>query len=283
MTRRLPKGMRAGGRFEEWDPSPVRYVALDMDGTLLGPGDVIAPTTRTPVIGAVADGVAVGFASGRMRNGVLHIHRDLPLPGPHIFYDGAEVRADGRTVAAWPLSPDAVEAIVAVADATATYCELYTEDGYYITRARHGAELHWQSLDQDPVGVLSEADLDQTFLKATFIGFDPDETARIERGVRGADLDIGSARAAGIDWDFLNVKMPGVHKGRALAAVANHLGLSSAEIMAVGDGANDLPMLLAAGTAVAMGQASDAVKAAAHLVTSPVEDGGAGWAVHSLL
>ena len=51
-------------------------------------------------------------------------------------------------------------------------------------------------------------------------------------------------------------------------------GLESSEIMAFGDGDNDIDMLKFAGIGVAMGNAGDAVKAAADYVTASVDDDG---------
>lgn len=63
-------------------------------------------------------------------------------------------------------------------------------------------------------------------------------------------------------------------KGNAIKKVLEHLNLSVEESIAFGDGGNDVDMLLAAGTGVAMGNASDSVKAAADEVCGSVEDDG---------
>lgn len=67
---------------------------------------------------------------------------------------------------------------------------------------------------------------------------------------------------------------PSASKGQALTALADSLGISLEETMAVGDGVNDVSMLRAAGLGVAMGQAPRRVRASADLVTaSNAEDG----------
>ena len=77
----------------------------------------------------------------------------------------------------------------------------------------------------------------------------------------------------------------GVHKAAAIAVVLDHLGFDQADSIAFGDNLNDLEMLQFAGVGVAMGQASDRVKAVADEVTgSPDEDGiRDGFARHGLL
>ena len=79
------------------------------------------------------------------------------------------------------------------------------------------------------------------------------------------------------------MKAYGVDKGRALGVAATHLGLELAAVMAIGDGPNDLPMLQVAGTAVAMGQSSDAVKRSAHLITSSIDEEGVARALTALM
>ena len=73
---------------------------------------------------------------------------------------------------------------------------------------------------------------------------------------------------------FCDVMAAGADKATGLAAVAEALGISVAETMAFGDGGNDISMLRAAGTGVAMGNALDCVRQHADYVTTSVDDDG---------
>ena len=72
-------------------------------------------------------------------------------------------------------------------------------------------------------------------------------------------------------------------KGRALTALAEHLGIQRSQILAIGDNDNDLGMLRAAGTAVAMGNATPAVKAMADLATASNQEDGVAEVLEKLL
>ena len=74
--------------------------------------------------------------------------------------------------------------------------------------------------------------------------------------------------------------MPGVTKATALTQLAALLQVPLSEVMAIGDSDNDLPMLEAAGQAVAMGNAVDAVKAACAYETGSCEDDGVAQTIY---
>ena len=75
----------------------------------------------------------------------------------------------------------------------------------------------------------------------------------------------------------------GIDKGFGVAWSARETGLAPEELMVIGDGDNDLSMFRVAGTAVAMGQAADHVKAQAHLVTDGFAEDGAATALMSII
>ncbi|MGP5430806.1 sugar-phosphatase [Enterococcus malodoratus] len=73
---------------------------------------------------------------------------------------------------------------------------------------------------------------------------------------------------------FLEVLNSNSSKGLALKELSEHLGIQQSEVMAIGDAENDLSMIDFAGTGIAMGNASEAVKAAAdYTVATNLEDG----------
>src|SRR5258705_4299570 len=71
---------------------PIRLIALDIDGTLVGDDLVIGPDTRAAVRAARARGVIVSLAPGRMVSSAMHFARELGLDSPVVGYQGALIR-----------------------------------------------------------------------------------------------------------------------------------------------------------------------------------------------
>ena len=72
---------------------------------------------------------------------------------------------------------------------------------------------------------------------------------------------------------------PGVDKGSGLRRLCQMLGVAPERVMAVGDSENDIPMLQAAGFAVAMGNATPALKAVADWIAPTLDEEGAAVAL----
>ena len=84
-----------------------------------------------------------------------------------------------------------------------------------------------------------------------------------------------------VRWNdqFADILPAGGGKDAGLRAMLARKGLDPAQAIAFGDARNDIPMLRAAGIGVAMGNADDAVKAAADFVTAADVDDGIGKAL----
>ncbi|MBA7691497.1 Phosphatase YwpJ [subsurface metagenome] len=76
---------------------------------------------------------------------------------------------------------------------------------------------------------------------------------------------------------------PAVSKGKALEALASFLGIPLTEVMAVGDGTNDISLLSSAGLGIAMDDAPDELKAVADYVTLDVDHSGLAAAISKFL
>ena len=87
----------------------------------------------------------------------------------------------------------------------------------------------------------------------------------------------------GSDQAYLEILPAAVDKWTGLTRLATHLGLPLQAICAVGDAANDLPMIRPAAWGVAMGNASAAVQAAAHWVTGRNDEDGLVAVVERIL
>jgi hydroxymethylpyrimidine pyrophosphatase-like HAD family hydrolase len=99
----------------------------------------------------------------------------------------------------------------------------------------------------------------------------------VERlGLHGGSYTVG--------WTaWLDIAPEGVSKAYGLQLVASRLGVDAADVLAVGDGRNDLEMFRWAGRAVAMGQAPDEVQAAADQVAPTVDEDGLAHVLEPLL
>ena len=111
--------------------------------------------------------------------------------------------------------------------------------------------------------------------KATVDVFDPERLPELLATVRALGLTAESSSAPVLPGvPIVNVTAAGVTKGAAIRWLADHLGVDLRTTLVVGDGHNDVSMFGVAGTAVAMGQAPEAVQAQAHLVAPGVDEDG---------
>lgn len=286
MPRPLPDGIRPGGRFDEWDGTVPRYVVADVDGTLVGPHPHASDEVVQAVAHAQDSGVDVGFATGRMRLAVEPLWEQLRARGPHVLHNGAEVRVDGRTAAAWPLTTEQLDAVFAIVDRLDTYVEIYVPDGYLVSSLDERAMPHWELLGRDPAGTATSADdlAGRDVLKVTFAVFDGASHAPIVEALSDAGLRAGPAGSPLTPtMVYVNGTHPDASKGSALRRAAEIHGTDLAAVGCIGDAHNDLPMLEVAGTAIAMGQAEPEVIAAAHLVVPEVSEHGVAVALRTIV
>lgn len=283
---RLPEGVRPGGRFDDWHPRPIRYVVCDVDGTLVGPSPHASDEVVAAIARAADEGLRVGYATGRMRDAVADLHRQLGTPGPHLLHNGAEVRHDGRTIAIWPLTAGDIDMLLDIAtEHDEIYLEIYGESGFYVSSWDERARPHWEVLGAEPLGIIRHSDDVEGLVvpKATFTTFTEGALDWLFNRLPATGLELGPAGSPltpGLS--FINLSRPGATKGAALKRAAEHLKVPLENVAAVGDAANDLPMLQVAGTAIAMGQAPDEIRAAAHLIVPEVDQHGVATALDAL-
>lgn len=281
---------------------PVRMLALDIDGTIVGHDTILRPRITEALREAVARGVRVSLATGRtpasagvfaLRLGLSEpiighqgaVIRAMPTPDPaHLaaLLDQGGVRAPvGRLLYHRPLAADAVR------DAL-RWCWA------------NGLQPHINHLER----VLVQDDDPHFEDYSTYFGKRaetvPDLVAAITspkskvisvgEPPRPMEL-IGEARRvfAGRAWPtvshprFLEFTAPGVSKGRAVALLARRARIPMGQVMTMGDALNDLEMIEAAGHGTAMATAPEAVRAAARYIAPPVDDDGSAALIEALV
>lgn len=281
----LPEGLAAGGRAALWRPTAPRYVAVDVDGTLVGPEPLPTAAVRAALEALEASGVRVGVATGRMASSLAPLLAAVPLRGPHVFHNGAQVLDGERTVALAGITHTQVDELLGLAAARDDLTvEFYTATGWFTASLDERARAHWDLLGGLPIGPLrSSAELDGPAIKATVVCFDPalrDEVGARVRALGLAPGPAGSPRTP--DLVYVNATAAGIDKSVGVRAVAADLAVGLDAVAAIGDEENDLAALGIVGTAIAMGQADTEVRAAAHLVAPSVDEDGAAVALTAL-
>lgn len=256
-----------------------RMIATDLDDTLLNGDSEISARNKEAILSAVARGVRFVIATGRMFKTSMPYIEDLGLDGdcPLINYHGALIKRSksGEIIFHKPLGNNLAVAVAEEAERQDCHVSLFIDDNLYISGESEYSR-YYQSLakiDLEEVGKLS------LYLKKN--GFDPSKMSiirwdgridEIEAGLKGSfgkKLSILQSRPY-----FLEITDQQATKGQTLRWLAEQEGIGAEEIIAFGDGHNDLDMLKYAGLGVAVANARSEVLAAADLVTSSNEKDG---------
>jgi HAD superfamily hydrolase (TIGR01484 family) len=268
-----------GAWAEGWRP---KLVALDIDGTLFVPDlekgfstDEVTPAVRAAVERVLDAGVHVVLASGRAPLSMARVLDHLEIPRR----DGGQVlvvASNGAVTFSYPpmnvvdeVTFDARDAVRAVLERVPDAAVAVEEHGvgYRVNRHFPEGELDGEMI-LTPIEEMVASEVSRVIIRDP--QSTPEDFVRLadELGLRGTNYFIG--------WTaWLDLAPEGVTKASGLAGVAQRLGVDRGDVLAIGDGRNDIDMLRWAGRGVAMGQAPDEVKQAADAVTAPVQEDGA--------
>lgn len=252
---------------------PYRLAAIDIDDTLVGPDRIISDANRRAIQRLRDAGVTVVLASGRSHANMLPFHAALDLDTPMISANGALVREapKGRVWAEHGVPPELVSALIAQGRSLGVSVLLYTLDGVYVDR-RTAYTDYDQSRNDDPQILVPDlAAVGNTAIQKVLWMDDP---ARIDSLTPELTAQYdGRLTVTHTDPPYLEFMPPGITKETGLADVARTLGLDALDVVAFGDGNNDVRMLQWAGMGIAMSHARPAAKAAADYTVpdAPVE------------
>jgi len=266
-----------------------KLLVLDIDGTLLDKDGNISVEDKEALAKVRQLGIQISLSTGRVVQACLKIIEQLSLDGYHMFFDGAVVsKADGGSeIYVQPINQEVVKQAVEFAHRHDIYLELFSSTHYFVERESWASEIR-SSFFGIEATVVDFTDLwkRERIVKAQLIASSPQEATKAEKFYTHFDGKLRFSWAktpAYPDIDFINVIALEVSKGKALEALASYLGIPLGEVMAVGDGTNDIPLLTSAGLAVAMGDAPDEVKAVADYITLDVDHNGLAAAIEKFL
>lgn len=260
------------------DKMSKKLLALDIDGTLTNTQKDITPATLEKIIEAQEKGHIVAIASGRPLPVIRKIADTIELDrfgGYVLAFNGGRIvdYSTGEVVYQAVLDNDVVRDIYDYC--LKAGCGMVTYDG---DRVITGTDIdgymtfeasinHMEIMRIDNFREYIDFPLNKCLLTA-----DPDKAEKIEQELAekfGDQLNIFRSEPY-----FVEIMPPNVHKATSLEKLLEVLDMDRKDLVACGDGYNDLTMIEYAGVGVAMANAQDIVKEHADYITlSNDEDG----------
>ena len=259
----------------------IKLFVTDIDGTLLPTGGTISAANVQAVQAMTRAGVKVVLATGRMHCAALNIAKQLGVSVPIISYNGALIKSSaGEVLHAQYMDAAIVLKIIDFFEKSGRHLQSYSGDVLYIPKRNSGVEFYEAVIKVSAVevgwnGLRERAKNVPKLLTVSDTAEEAADRLRGDTEIFGGQVEI--TRSAPRFTEFMAL---GVSKASAIKILANKLGISNDETLAIGDSENDLQMLTSVGLGVAMGNAVPAVKAACSHVTDTCERDGFAKAVY---
>jgi Cof subfamily protein (haloacid dehalogenase superfamily) len=251
-----------------------KLVAIDLDDTLLNDDREISEATKATLAEAVARGVIITLATGRMYASAAKIAEQLQLNVPLITYQGALVKnsLDGQVLYERYVPYDIAQWVYNYCSENGLHLQGYVNDQLYV-KEENEEIVAYSKLSNIPYIVEPNfaSILAQPQTKLLII----DEPAKLDRigdhfrSVIGTQAHITKSKP-----NFLEIMHPEGTKGNALRFLAEHYDCSLAVTIAIGDSWNDHDMVEIAGLGVAMANAVEPLKQIADFITASNNDDG---------
>lgn len=255
-----------------------KLLVLDLDGTLTNAKKEITPRNLEALIRVQEQGIHLVLASGRPTYGIVPLAEELRMKefgGYILSYNGGEIInwETGEMIYENVLPIDVVPVLYDCA--RNNNLSILTYDGPEIV-TEHPEDPYVEKeafLNKMAVRATNDflTDITLPAAKCLIVG-DPQRILPVE-----SELSVklqGRINVFRSEPYFLELVPQGIDKAQSLSVLIEELGISRKEVIAIGDGYNDLSMIKFAGLGVAMGNAQEPVKKAADYITLSNEDDG---------
>jgi 5-amino-6-(5-phospho-D-ribitylamino)uracil phosphatase len=253
----------------------IRLLALDVDGTILGPSGQIDPLVMSSLHQAMDSGIRIVLCTGRRFRRASAVASKIGLDSPMVCNSGALVKCPSTNKTFWRADhePENAQQIIEIFDRLKrpilSFLDLSLNDPDFITsKYPSGCHLFDQYLDENQG--LGQIDPHWRQSESVFNGHfhlcaagSHDEMLNVEQELerlRPGAYQIFVQKSPNYKAWMCEVLRRDANKWTALKTIADDWGIAGHEICAVGDDANDIPMILQAGWGVAMGHSAEFVK-----------------------
>lgn len=252
----------------------ISLVLSDVDGTLVTEQKVLTERAQAAVQRVRAAGIRFAITSGRPPMGMAMLLKALQLDTPVAgFNGGLFVKPDLTIMKQQTLPTDVAEQAIASIRNHGLDAWVYRGNDWLVQKSNgpHVEHEAWTVKFAPTVVPDVAAKLDQVS-KVVGVSDDHPLVQRCEADVQSALGDRASANRS--QPYYLDVTNKEANKGAVVEFLSAHFGIPTSEIVTIGDQPNDVLMFKRSGFSIAMGNASDQVKAQAGAVTDSYNDEG---------
>lgn len=252
----------------------ISLVLADVDGTLVTEEKVLTQRAQRAVEALHDAGIRFAITSGRPPRGMAMLFDALKIDTPVAgFNGGLFVERDLTILEEKTVPADVAREAISLVREQGLDAWIYRGNDWLITKlhAPHVAREAW-TVKFAPRVV---PDIAEDLEEVTKIVGVSDDYGKVERCEAAAQAAFGSrATATRSQPYYLDVTNEKANKGAVVEYLAQHVGVPAEEIATIGDQPNDVLMFERSGFSIAMGNASDQVKARASAVTDSYNDEG---------
>ena len=264
-----------------------KLIALDLDGTLNNDQKMITEKTKAALMQAQKSGIRLVLASARPSPGLFKERDALCLrehQGILMSYNGGRIvdAASGAVLFETTMETDQARQVLRMLEHLPVTPILDDGKRFYVTdRCGYQVEYECRNNRMECREVEDLAEYLSFPPVKILMSVDPQIISNIKKQIaQRLPPQLTVVQTAPF---YLEVIPNTINKGRGIEKLCSILRLSPGDVIAFGDAENDIPMLQAAGVGVAMGNASETVKAAADMVTGSNNEDGIATALDILL
>ncbi len=249
---------------------------FDIDGTLVGfKTHCVSEATRLAIAKLRRNGIRCFISSGRHIGNIDNLG-DLEFDG-YVTVNGGMTYYEGELVDSCPINKEDVGRMLEIVyPENKLAVSMVLKEGLVMNVENERTRAIFEQLEFKKMPVIEDLRKYRDADVYQMISFFTEEE---EPEIMGKLANCQSARWSPV---FTDVVPLGTSKVRGIRMLCERLGIGQEEVIAFGDGGNDVEMLRYAGLGVAMGNATETVKASSDMVCPSVEDEGIGWTVGRL-
>jgi len=261
----------------------ISLVLADVDGTLVNEVKILTERARGAVSALHDAGIRFAITSGRPPRGMAMLFDALEIETPIAgFNGGLFVERDLSILEQRIVPADVARRAIDLMRAHGLDTWVYSGNDWLITKAvaPHVAREAW-TVKFQPKVVTDLGEHLQQVAKIVGVSDDLDRVRRCEAEARAAFGQHATATRS--QPYYLDVTNKNANKGAVVEYLSRHVGVPEQEIATIGDQQNDVLMFKRSGFSIAMGNASEEVKAQAAAVTDSYNDEGFAKAMESFI